>query len=197
MKETIIGRLKALFPKANLTKQRLDEIVSDKLISRFTEESTNEDIDAILELLPINEIAKQDDKVRTLEARRQDPPKADPPKDDGNETVENEVLKAIKGLAQEIESIKNERKQTSLADRFNSDERVKDIPEFMRRGYLPTSEDELESNIELLATEFKAFSEKNKLQNFGDDIPRDSLGNLSKKEISAEDAKSIVSGMSD
>lgn len=196
MKETIIGRLKVLFPKANLTKQRLDEVISDKLISRFTEESTNEDIDAILELLPINEIAKQDDRARTLEARRNEPkPEPEPRKDD--DSSDNAILKAIQGLAQEIEGIKNEKKQTSLAERFNSDERIKNIPEFIRKGYLPTSEDDLETNIEALATEFESFSEKNKLKEFGGDIPKNSFGTLGKKAISAEDAKSIVSGMSD
>lgn len=195
MKETIIGRLRVLFPKANLTKQRLDEIVSDKLIGRFSDESTNEEIDAILELLPINEIAKQDDKVRTLEARKQDSPKDNPKGGDGES--DNEILKALKGLADRLDGIENEKKRNSLAERFNSDERIKDIPEFMRRGYIPTSEDDLEANIEALASEFKSFSEKNKLQNFGNDIPKDSFANLSKKEISPEDAKAIVSGMSD
>lgn len=195
MKETIIGRLRVLFPKANLTKQRLDEIVSDKLIGRFSDESTNEEIDAILELLPINEIAKQDDKVRTLEARKQDSPKEDP-KNEGGET-DNEILKALKGLADRLDGIENEKKRNSLAERFNSDERIKDVPDFIKKGYIPNSEEDLEANIEALASEFKSFSEKNKLQNFGNDIPKDSFASLSKKEISSEDAKAIVSGMSD
>lgn len=195
MKETIIGRLRVLFPKANLTKQRLDEIVSDKLIGRFSDESTNEEIDAILELLPINEIAKQDDKVRTLEARKQDSPKEDP-KNEGGET-DNEILKALKGLAERLDGIENEKKRNSLAERFNSDERIKDVPDFIKKGYIPNSEEDLEANIEALASEFKSFSEKNKLQNFGNDIPKDSFASLSKKEISSEDAKAIVSGMSD
>ena len=47
MVEKIKGRLKELFPKANLSNKRIDEY-SAKLQAKFNEESTDEDIDNVL-----------------------------------------------------------------------------------------------------------------------------------------------------
>lgn len=68
----IKGRLRVLFPKANLSKKRLDEIAA-RLAKKPDDDAEDSVIDEIInnanELLPFEEIAKEDDRVRALEAK--------------------------------------------------------------------------------------------------------------------------------
>lgn len=79
----IKGKLRELFPKVNLSTRRLDEI-SARLAKKAADEA---DDDAIAQLvndandfMPFAEIAKEDDKIRTLEANQKsaDPKPTDP-----------------------------------------------------------------------------------------------------------------------
>lgn len=82
MKFKIKARLRALFPGVNLSKERLDAI-ADKL--KITEES---EIDQALEdaneLMDFAAMAKQDDRLRTLEARQKTPATDPDPTPDPN-----------------------------------------------------------------------------------------------------------------
>lgn len=70
MPERIKGRLKVLYPKANLSKKRLGEI-SARLATRLKDESTDEEVDTVIEdanaIYPFEEIAKDDDRRATFE----------------------------------------------------------------------------------------------------------------------------------
>lgn len=70
-KVKVIARLKALFPKANLSQQRLDAI-ADKLAKKPADDADDTAIDAVIndfnDVLSIEDIAKGDDRTRTLEA---------------------------------------------------------------------------------------------------------------------------------
>ncbi len=73
MKLKIIERIKAKFVGVNLSKTRLDEIAA-KLEGKITEESEIDGkLDDLNELFPFADIAKQDDRLRDLEAKLKKP----------------------------------------------------------------------------------------------------------------------------
>ena len=94
-RQTIAGRLKALFPKANLSTKRID-VITAKLESKVSDNADETAIDEILnqanDFMDFEAVAKEDDRIRTLEANQKkgeegvDSPKnetvTDPPKDD-------------------------------------------------------------------------------------------------------------------
>lgn len=131
--EIIKARLKVLFPKANLSQKRLDAI-ADKLAKKPADDADETAIDAIIndynEIIDFEAIAKEDDRVRTLEA---DKKKADElaAKSKGKKKDEEEdegvqvevdapewakaLIKQNQKLSSEIESIKSGTvKQTKL-----------------------------------------------------------------------------------
>lgn len=73
-KERVKARLKALFPKANLSQTRLDAIAA-KLSPKPADDADDAAIDALLTAynddaaMTFEELAKYDDKLRTLEAK--------------------------------------------------------------------------------------------------------------------------------
>lgn len=76
--EQIKARLKAKFPKANLSNERIDEI-SARLCKRLADDADDAAIDTVLDeadaIMPFEEIAKNDDTIRTLKAKNQNQPK--------------------------------------------------------------------------------------------------------------------------
>lgn len=71
--EKIKARLKALYPKANLSTKRLD-VYAAKLAPKPADDADDEAIDAIIndynEVIDFEAVAKEDDKTRTLEAAK-------------------------------------------------------------------------------------------------------------------------------
>ena len=71
--EKIKARLKALFPKANLSTKRLDAYAA-KLAPKPADDADDEAIDVIIndynEVIDFEAVAKEDDKTRTLEAAK-------------------------------------------------------------------------------------------------------------------------------
>ena len=70
-KQKIAGRLKALFPKANLSQKRIDAI-ADKLELKVADDADDSVIDDVVnqanDFMDFEAIAKEDDRIRTLEA---------------------------------------------------------------------------------------------------------------------------------
>jgi hypothetical protein len=102
----IAGRLKALFPKANLSTKRID-VITAKLESKVSDGADDTAIDEIVnqanDFMDFEALAKEDDRVRTLEANQKkgdesgdppkDDPKNDPPKDDTPEWAKALLIK--------------------------------------------------------------------------------------------------------
>src|SRR5690606_18531648 len=83
----IIARIKAKFPNANLSKARLDKI-GTQLDSKFeTQEELDEKLDELDGFNPFADIAKDDDRLRTLEAKvkKEEKPKPETPKEEEEE----------------------------------------------------------------------------------------------------------------
>lgn len=202
--ELIKSRLRALFPKANLSTKRLDEI-SARLAKKPQDDADEAAIDEVITdynengAMTFEEIAKADDKIRTLEAGK--PAKVDPPKaDDPNpETDPMKIMMAsLTALASEIKGLKEEKTKESVSTKFANDERVKNIPSIIRKGFMPTSEEDYESNVEALVAEYAPYAEKLKLAGFtGEDNPTSSTGGADArkgtvKAKSAEEVKDIA-----
>src|SRR5690349_8539866 len=117
MLETFKERLKAKLPdlKAqNLTEKRLNAI-ADRLQNKFPDLTDEADYDAKIDelndLTPFAEIAKQDDRIRTLEKNPNPLPKKKPvaPKKDdegeeeGSEAAEDDVKTMLKTLLKQNE----------------------------------------------------------------------------------------------
>lgn len=194
--DKIKERLRALFPKANLSKQRLDAIAA-KLATKPEDDATDDQVDEIIndynEVIDFEQIARDDDRIRTLEAARK--PKPTPKPEVEEDPADDDTPAWAKALQQEIASLKAERTQETIAQRFNSDPRVKDIPEFIRKGYIPQNEDDFETKVTELSNEYKSFAEKNKLQSYPNDVPGNGTPDRKTgtvKKISTEDAKKII-----
>lgn len=80
----IKGRLRELFPKANLSTKRLDEI-SARLAKKPADDADETAIDQVIndanDYIPFADIAKEDDRIRNLEAnqKKNEPAPADEP----------------------------------------------------------------------------------------------------------------------
>lgn len=121
MKQKIIARLKAKYSGVNLSNARLDAIAA-KLESKITDEN---DIDARLdelnEIFPFADIAKQDDRLRTLESKSKDPKKVDPTPDPVDPPAPpadvpdwaKGLIDSNKALAQQLETLQAQGKQQS------------------------------------------------------------------------------------
>jgi hypothetical protein len=132
-KAKVIARLKALFPKANLSQTRLDAI-ADKLAKKPADDADEAAIDAVIndfnDILSIEDIAKGDDRTRTLEADKKKAEelaakkKGNSSKDDEEEEeeeagemtpFEKTMLKKFGELKSDLDSIKSGNiKQTKL-----------------------------------------------------------------------------------
>lgn len=120
LKKEIIALLKTKFPGVQLSAARV-EAIATKIDAKIT---TAEEIEAKLdeanELFPFADIAKQDDRIRSLEeeAKKKKPadekgdnPKKEEPKVDETPTEKmlREALDGIKSLTSEVASIKGEK----------------------------------------------------------------------------------------
>lgn len=172
--EQIKARLKIKYPKANLSQKRLDEL-SAKLAPKPIDGATEEEIDAILEIAndfnPFEEIAKTDDRMRTLEANQKpkptDPP-APAPQDPINPPANPEnplekLVAMVTILTSEIAEIKSgkvvETKRSAAAQAFEKSETLKALktPE-LKQAWLNRinvdSETSFEDQVAALETEY-------------------------------------------
>lgn len=207
-KNLVKARIKALFPHTNLTTQRLDAIAA-KLAEKPEDGADNDAIDAVINefndnsYMTIEELAKNDDRLRNLAKKAGNPPaerKADVKHDESDDDDPTTLLlKELKSLKEDISSLKAENQQKTIADRFKSDERLKDIPTAMLKGRIPKTEDEIESSIEELVSDWAEISggvedtnQKAKLGRFGKDAPPASGGRGSDSQVSEKEADDVA-----
>jgi len=169
-KSKVISRLKALFPKANLSQKRLDAL-ADKLATKPADDADEAAIDLVINdfnsVLSIEEIAREDDRVRTLESKANPNPPSPPsppapPKGDEVPSWAQAILDSNKKLEGELEAIKTgkmiETKRATASELFNKSEVLKRIPETIRKNWENridvNSETSFEDQIQALETEY-------------------------------------------
>lgn len=146
VEQRVQSRLRAL--GANLAKERLQQW-TDKISKRFTEEATDEEINAYVDDFKdlIIEQAKQDDRLRSLENQKPKPDSTpEPPK--SVEQPKDETLELLKALQSEIQGLKTEKLQDTLRNQFLSDEKVKGVPKALLETLAPKSAEDYETAIE-------------------------------------------------
>lgn len=162
----IAGRLKALFPKANLSTKRID-VITAKLESKVSDDADDAAIDEIVnqanDFMDFEALAKEDDRVRTLEANQKkgeeggdppkDDPKNDPPKDDTPEWA--------KTLLSKVDALEKgkitDSKANTVADLFSKSEILKGLPENQKQSWLKRvnlESEDLAAEVAGLETEY-------------------------------------------
>ena len=178
----VIARLKALFPKANLSQKRLDAL-ADKLAIKPADDADDAAIDAVINdfnsVLSIEDIAREDDRVRTLESKANPNPPAPAPKPTDPPTPPTPptdvpawaqaLLDSNKKLEGELEAIKTgkviETKKQTASELFGKSEILKGIPETIRKNWENridvNSETPFEEQIQALETEYSELVQVN------------------------------------
>lgn len=198
------ARLKVLFPKANLSQKRIDEI-SAKLAKKPADDADDTAIDAVItdanELLDFEAMAKEDDRVRNLEAKSKQPttdpnPPADPPKP-------NDVDEApawAKVMMQKMEAIEKgevtKSKQSSIAAAFEKSDVLKNLKPNIKESWLKRiaitddlTDEQIAEQITAFETEYQELTQSAAdNQNYAGPIP---VFTHSKDEVTVDDIKDI------
>lgn len=172
----IKARLKVKYPKANLSQKRLD-VIAAKLALKPEDGADDDAIDAVLEaandFMSFEDIAKEDDRVRTLEANQKqkaDPPApapTDPPApgkvntDDVPEWAKA-ILATNQKMAADMEAFKlgkiTEDKRNTASQLLDGSEVLKGLKPEIKKKWLERinveSETSLEDQIKELETEY-------------------------------------------
>lgn len=161
-------RLRALYPKVNLSTKRLDAIAA-RLAQKPADDAEETAIDQVIndanDFMPFADIAKEDDRVRTLEANQrsqeptppqdppapQDPPQ-DPPTDEKMPSWAKAMYDTNKKLLQEVESLKTgkiiETKKATAKKLFDENETLKGLKETVKEKWLNRIDVNSETPIE-------------------------------------------------
>lgn len=161
----IKGRLRELFPKANLSNKRLDE-VSARLAKKPSDDADEAAIDLVLQnandFISFEDIAREDDRIRTLEAQVQKPnPTPEPtptPNDptpkpaDDTPSWAKSLFEANEKLASQLEEIKSgkitETKTQTARQLFEKNETFKNLKEKGKEFYFGKIDVNSETSIE-------------------------------------------------
>lgn len=173
------SRFRELFPKAqNLNKKRLDVFVS-KLSAKLSEESTQEDIDALWkdynDVVNFEQLSKDDHRLTSLSLKEKEPKEEIVTKIEGKEIVKEEqenVPEWAKALLTEVKTLREEKVQDTIQSKFRNHEALKGIPtEILDLVKSPTTLDEVDQFATTIADVYKEKQIKEKLDSFGRDIP--------------------------
>ena len=171
--EQIKARLKVLFPKANLSQKRIDAIAA-KLCLKPADDADDVAIDEVVnganDFMAFEDIAREDDRMRTLEANQKAPaptpeptpaPTPNPTPDDAPAWAKA-LIDSNKKLADDLEVMKSgritETKKATASELFAKSEVLKNMPEKARKNWENridvNSETAIEDQILGLETEY-------------------------------------------
>ena len=198
--QEIQGRLRVLFPKANLSKERISQY-AEKLIKKLTEESTQEDLDGLLtdlnDMVNFEQVAKQDDQLRTLLNTKPKTIVVEDPKTivvEEPKTETDKLLEAIANLTSKVQGLETQKIEETIQSKFRNHEALKGVPaEFLDLVKSPQTLDEVDVFANSLADAFKDKQIKSKLDAFGSDIPKQGEhSNSAVKEASDDEVKDLM-----
>ena len=169
--QEIQGRLRLLYPKANLSSTRISQY-AERLKAKLSEESTKEDVDNLIkdlnDLVDFEQVAKDDDRLRTYQKPQ---PKVEEAPKPIETPTDNPMLEMLKQLTDKIDKLESDKFQESVSGKFKSDKRLEGIPSLIVDKFVPNSFEDIDSTIESLVDTFKDEQIKSKLNSFGRDIP--------------------------
>jgi hypothetical protein len=181
--EKIKERLKAKWPKANLSQKRLDELAA-RLAPMPADEADDAAVDVVLDQAntfnSFEDIAREDDRVRQLEANQKPKPTPTPapeptptptptPADDTPVWAKT-IIETNKKLSDELEALKSgkltDTKKQTAAQLFEKSEVLKAIPQEYKDSWLnrvsvtpESTEDEIAAQVTALETEYKGITQ--------------------------------------
>jgi len=187
--EIIKARLKALFPKANLSQKRLDTYVA-KLAPKPADDADEAAVDAIIndynDVIDFVAVAQEDDRTRTLEADKKKAEDAAAAKGakggkkDGEEEEEEDetegltpfekkMLKSFGDLKSDIDSIKTgnvlQTKKQTASQLFEKSDVLSKLKEDLKPRWVNridvNSETSIEDQIKELETEYSELVQVN------------------------------------
>ena len=168
--QEIQGRLRLLYPKANLSSTRISQY-AERLKAKLSKESTQEDVDNLIkdlnDLVDFSQVAKDDDRLRTYQKPKEEMKQEEPTPTN----TDNPMLEMLKQLTDKIDKLESDKFQESVSGKFKSDKRLEGIPSLVVDKFVPKSFEDIESTIESLVDTFKDEQIKSKLNSFGRDIP--------------------------
>lgn len=200
----VIAKLNKLFEGKSVT-DTYKKSLAAKWAARI---ETDEDIDAFVKDREedVLEASKEADRratsavqvakeaaAKTVLGEEQKPVEVQTPSD-APEYVKALMAK-IEGLTTTVNTLQAAKQTESIAEKFNKDQRVKDVPDWIREGFMPTSDADYEDKVTALATKFNTFAEQNKIASFGNDKPTTVAGvqpTGKVKEATDEDVKAVM-----
>jgi hypothetical protein len=211
--EVIKARLKALFPKANLSQKRLDAIAA-KLAPMPADDADDAAVDAVVnqanDFNSFDEIAREDDRVRTLEEKAgkptpptppapTDPPTPPTPPADVPEWAKG-LVEANKALLEKVTAIESgnvlqTKKQTALQS-FEKSDVLKGLKPELKDRWVSrvdvNSETPIEDQIKELESEYADLVQVNADNNqYGGPAGTGNLGSTFDEKAMAEVVKSM------
>jgi hypothetical protein len=174
--ETFKAQLKAKIKTlgVNLSQTRIDALAA-KLHAKHPEitEVADHDarIDDLNDILPLSDIAKQDDRTRTLENKIKGQPPKTEDQDDDDANDDNPPAKPkknkssdeppawAKSLIDTVSALSKEKVQTSMASQIAT--KLKDVvpDKFYKGRALPEKEEDLDAFIETVTTDYTEFKQ--------------------------------------
>lgn len=178
MKDKIIAQLKAKLKTlgvTNLSNARLNAI-ADKLATKITDENEiDAKLDELNDVMPFSDIAKQDDRLRTLEAKSKEKPAppADSDDDDNDDDEDGDKSKKkdkdkpdrdrtpawAKKLMEEVSSLKAEKHQTSVQQKLAEKLKGKVPEKFYAKRALPEKLEDLDDFVAEIETDYTEFKQ--------------------------------------
>jgi hypothetical protein len=157
--EQIKARLRVLFPKANLSQKRIDAIAA-RLCLKPADDAEDVAIDEVVnganDFMAFEDIAREDDRMRTLEANQKAPQTAaeieaakveaerlknlsNPPAPDDAPAWAKALIDSNKKLADDLEVMKSgkviETKKATASELFAKSDVLKNMPEKARKNW--------------------------------------------------------------
>jgi hypothetical protein len=198
MFEKIKERLKAKFPGVNLSSKRLDGIAArlEKIVT--AEDGIDTALDSMNSFSPFEEIAREDDRVRGLEARIPQPAPAPPvvPPAPAPPAAPTDAPAWAKGLiesnqalAAKLAAFESQGQRKSFETQANEALKAKKIPDSFLKVALKsmnaTTPEELASFISEVETDFTDFEKENNFTRF-DQAEKPGFSNVKPETIKTD-----------
>lgn len=179
-KDVVKTKFTAKFGKVNAPKTYKEFLIT-RFYNKVKDDEDETQLDSLIEDNEdlVRESAAEFDRVRT-QATKDAKKTPEQIKEEENKEVElpedtpayvKAIMAQLKKQDEKLAGFEQQTAQKSLEQRFTSDPRLKGIPAFALKGYVPKTEEELESNIEAITGEYAAFAQENKIAAIGDDAP--------------------------
>lgn len=156
MQDKIKAQLRAKFPGVNLSKSRLDAI-ADKLATKITDEAEiDAKLDELNDLYPFADIAKNDDRQRTQQAKPAQPTAAKTEKEESNEP---DIMSMFKAMQEKLDNMEKEKQAAALREQLHAKAAEKKLPKELLKGRTIDSEEQLDQLLTEIEADFTAIKQ--------------------------------------